>query len=271
MHLAFIGFGEVGQRFAHDLRGRPDLTIAAYDIKVHDPEAVGQLRAIAEAAGVRVADSMAAAIAGADMVVSAVTAMAAKAVAETALGLLGPDQTFLDINSVSPMLKAGVSEAFHAAGRHYVEGAVMAPVAVPGISVPILGGGARAAQVAGWLNPLGFRMTPVSDQVGRAAATKLCRSIMIKGIEALIIETEAAATHWGVTADVFASLAETFPSIDWPNLAAVMSARVRRHGMRRAGEMRECADMLAELGRSSDLARSIADLHERHASAKSDA
>lgn len=265
MRLAFIGFGEVGQRFSSDLQQRSGVDIAAYDIKLDDAATAAPLRTQADALGVQAADSLAAAIDGADIVISAVTAMSARTVAEAALGSLVQGQIFLDINSVSPMLKASLSKDFLSAGRHYVEGAVMAPVAVPGIAVPILGGGAMVGEVADRLNPLGFKIAPVTDTVGRAAATKLCRSIMIKGIEALIIEAEAAATHWGVTEDVFASLGETFPSIDWQKLAGVMSARVRRHGVRRAGEMRECADMLAELGRSPDLALAVADAHERHA------
>jgi 3-hydroxyisobutyrate dehydrogenase-like beta-hydroxyacid dehydrogenase len=274
MRLAFIGFGEVGQRFGGQLAGRPGTSVVAWDIKFPDPVTGAPLRAAAEAAGIRIARDAADAIEGAGIVVSAVTAMAAAEVAEAAVGLISADQIFMDINSISPGTKARLSALYLSHGRHYVEGAVMAPVAEPGIAVSILSGGERAADVAERLNPLGFRITPVTPIVGRAAATKLCRSIMIKGLEALIIRASTAARAWDVEDDVYRSLAETFPSIDWPRLAETMSARVRRHGIRRAAEMRECGEMLDELpqmaetpgaARAGDIARAIADVHEDHA------
>jgi 3-hydroxyisobutyrate dehydrogenase-like beta-hydroxyacid dehydrogenase len=274
MRLAFIGFGEVGQRFGGQLAGQPGTSVAAWDIKFPDAVAGAPLRAAAEAAGVRIGRDAADAIDGAGIVVSAVTATAAAEVAKAAVGLVSADQIFVDINSISPGNKAQLSALYLSRGRHYVEGAVMAPVAEPGIAVSILSGGERAADVAERLNPLGFRITPVTTIVGRAAATKLCRSIMIKGLEALIIRASTAARAWDVEADVYRSLAETFPSIDWPRLAETMSARVHRHGVRRAAEMRECGEMLDELPqlagtpgtvRAGDIARAIADVHESEA------
>jgi len=97
---------------------------------------------------------------------------------------------------------------------------------------------------------------------------KLCRSIMIKGIEALIIDCAVAASKWGVESEVFTSLAETFPATDFSLLAQTMAERVRKHGIRRAAEMREAAGMLEDLGLNSALARAVADAHERAAGAQ---
>jgi len=98
---------------------------------------------------------------------------------------------------------------------------------------------------------------------------KLCRSIMIKGIEALIIDCAIAASKWGVESEVFASLAETFPATDFNLLAQTMAERVRKHGVRRAAEMREAAGMLEDLGLNGSLARAVSDAHERAAGAQS--
>ena len=144
----------------------------------------------------------------------------------------------------------------------------MAAVAKPGIRVPILAGGRAAAAAAERLNALGMNLTAVAIEHGRASAMKLCRSIMIKGIEALIVDSTAAAQAWGVEAEVFASLAETFPSIDWPAQAAYMSERVATLGIRRAAEMREAAEMLTDLGREPSLSRAVADAQERGAARK---
>jgi 3-hydroxyisobutyrate dehydrogenase-like beta-hydroxyacid dehydrogenase len=134
--------------------------------------------------------------------------------------------------------------------------------------VPILCGGPYAQEAADLLNPLGMNMTPVSTEPGRASAMKLCRSIMIKGIEALIVDCAASAKAWGVEKEVFGSLQETWPSIDFAELANYMGQRVRQHGIRRAAEMREAAMMVADLGRNEGLCKAVADAQERGAERK---
>lgn len=62
----------------------------------------------------------------------------------------------------------------------------MAPVSPQRLKVPILAGGAAAMATAEKLNALGMAIRPVATEIGRASATKLCRSIMIKGIEVLM-------------------------------------------------------------------------------------
>lgn len=84
-------------------------------------------------------------------------------------------------------------------------------------------------------------------EVGTAAATKMCRSIMIKGLEALLTECVLGATRYGADERVFASLAETFPGIDWPKLATYMVGRVVVHGERRAREMEEVVETLRSI------------------------
>jgi 3-hydroxyisobutyrate dehydrogenase-like beta-hydroxyacid dehydrogenase len=265
--FAFIGFGEVGKRFARDLLADAGVRIAAYDIILEDAARRPALIEAARAIGVAAMDTPALACRGADIVVSAVTADQTEAVARTAAGLLQAGQIYLDVNSASPATKTRAAAAVEKAGAHYVEAAVMAPVLKPGIKVPILAGGPAAEVAAARLNALGMNLTPVAREHGRASAIKLCRSIMIKGLEALIVDCARASRHWGVEREVYASLGETFPSIDWPALADNMGERVATHGIRRAAEMREAADMLAELGLVPDLARAVADAQQRGARA----
>lgn len=263
IRLAFIGYGEVGQLFARQLLARPGVAISAFDLKLRDPAQAAPLEAVAAQDGVTLAGNAAEAAHRAEIVISAVTASSARDVALEAAGYLTEGQVLFDLNSASPRTKADCGAHLAGRGLAYVEGAVMAPVAEPGIAVSILAGGSHAEAVANRLNPLGMTIRVVSETIGRASATKLCRSIMIKGIEALIIDSARASEAWGVSEDVFASLATTFPGQDWAKLAALMDSRVARHGIRRAAEMREAAQMLAELGRSPALSEAIADAHER--------
>jgi 3-hydroxyisobutyrate dehydrogenase-like beta-hydroxyacid dehydrogenase len=92
-----------------------------------------------------------------------------------------------------------------------------------------------------------------------ASAIKMCRSVMIKGLEALVIESYATARAYGVEEHVLPTLQETFPSIDWQQTGAYFFSRVVQHGQRRAEEMREAAQTVNEAGFEPFMARAIAD------------
>jgi 3-hydroxyisobutyrate dehydrogenase-like beta-hydroxyacid dehydrogenase len=234
LNISFIGFGELGQRFARDLAARPDVALSAYDIVFDDPAKRDACRAAAASRNVTPSPSLPAVCLGAAIVISAVTADQVEAVAATAAQHLTPGQIFLDVNSASPATKRRAAKLVEASG----------------------------AEV---LNAIGMNLSPVAVEHGKASAIKLCRSIMIKGLEALIVDSARASKHWGVEREVYASLTGTFPSIDWPRLADDMAERVATHGRRRAAEMREAADMLAEIDIDPGLARAVSDAHKRGA------
>jgi 3-hydroxyisobutyrate dehydrogenase-like beta-hydroxyacid dehydrogenase len=95
---------------------------------------------------------------------------------------------------------------------------------------------------------LGFAPKVVSDQLGVASATKMCRSVMIKGLEAMVIESFTTARHYGVEDAVIRSLVETFPGIDWEKQAAYFFQRAIEHGRRRSEEVLEVAVTVGEAG-----------------------
>jgi 3-hydroxyisobutyrate dehydrogenase-like beta-hydroxyacid dehydrogenase len=265
--IAFIGFGEVGQTFSRGLMTNGAAGSRAYDL-LFGSEAGHRLESAAHEIGVACGASPAEAGAQARFVFSAVTADRAEAVALEAASWLTPGQIFVDVNSAAPSTKQRAAKAVEASGADYVEAAVMAPVLKPGLKVAILAGGPKAEAAAAVLNGLGMNLTPVSETFGRASAMKLCRSIVIKGLEALMVDCAAACETWDVKDAVFASLHATFPSIDFHALAAGMRERVATHGVRRAAEMREAAEMLAAGGLAPGLASAVADAQERGARRK---
>ena len=131
-----------------------------------------------------------------------------------------------------------------------------------GIRVPMLLGGALAAELAEALNAMGMDAKAVAPDIGVASAIKMCRSVMIKGLEALVIESYSTARAYGVEDHVLPTLAETFPSIDWAQTGAYFFSRVVQHGQRRAEEMRECAHTVAEAGLAPNMASAIAAKHQ---------
>ena len=205
MRIALIGCGEVGRILAEDLAPAGH-ALSVFDLK---REATA---AFAEKLGIALAPSHAAAVEGAALVVSAVTASQAVAVAEAAAPGIAKGAFFLDFNSASPGAKIRAAGVIDAAGGRYVEGAVMTSVPPYRIKVPLLLGGPHASELTPVLNGIGFAAKVASDQLGVASATKMCRSVMIKGLEAMIIEAFTTARHYGVEDAVPASRTVTATS-----------------------------------------------------------
>jgi 3-hydroxyisobutyrate dehydrogenase-like beta-hydroxyacid dehydrogenase len=245
--VALVGYGEVGRILAEDLRQR-GITVAACDIKLADAAAAGPLRQHAEAHAVALSPSHAEAVVGADLVISAVTASQTVTAAEACAPALGAGAFFLDFNSASPGAKQRAAALVDGVGGRYVEGAVMTSVPPYRSRVPLLLGGASADALCPSLNALGFTARVASARLGVASATKMCRSVMIKGLEAMVIESLTAARSYGVEDAVLASLQETFPGIDWERQATYFFQRVIEHGRRRSEEMREAAQTVREAG-----------------------
>lgn len=245
--IGLVGYGEVGRILAEDLRARGLARINAYDVKLGGPDEA-PLREHAEQHGISLAASHADLAAGADLIVSAVTASQAVPVAQVCAPVLRAGTWFLDFNSASPGAKIKAASFVSVAGGRYVEGAVMTSMPPYRIRVPLLLGGPNAAVLEPLINALGFDAKVASDRLGVASATKMCRSVMIKGLEAMVIESFTTARAYGVEAQVLASLAETFPGIDWEKQGSYFFQRVIQHGRRRAEEMREAAQTVREAG-----------------------
>ena len=246
MRVALIGYGEVGRILAEDLRAA-DVAVTAFDLKLH-AEAGEPMREHALLHGVVLVDSHVEAVRRAGLIVSAVTASQAVPVAASCAPGLAADAFFLDFNSASPGAKIRAAGLVNDAGGRFVEGAVMTSIPPYRIRVPLLLGGPDAAALLPHLEALGFAPRLASARLGVASATKMCRSVMIKGLEAMVIESFTAARHYGVEDAVIASLRETFPGIDWEQQASYFFQRVIEHGRRRSEEVREVAETVREAG-----------------------
>lgn len=260
--VALVGLGEAGALLAEGFV-QAGLQVKAFDIKLQDATQASAMRERAQACGAQMCDTLALAVQGVDLVVSAVTASSATAAAVAVAEHLQPGQFFMDINSVSPSTKQKDFDAIAGAKGHYVESAVMAPVPPYGIKVPMLLGGERAADLSQALNALGLKTKAVATDVGVASAIKMCRSVMIKGIEALTVECLTAARRYGAEQAVLASLAETFPSMGWTQQQPhYLISRVAEHGRRRAAEMREVMETLEDVGVTPRMADATARLQD---------
>ena len=244
--VSFIGFGEAGQAIAAGLRDSGIERIAAWDILF--PDAAGApLKAAGDSIGVRLANSAADAVAETDMIVSAVTAASSLEAARSVAPHLTAKPYYLDINSVSPGRKQETAKLLGGRAR-YVDVAVIAPIHPLRHRTPLLISGPHAEEISPLLRELEMQLAIVGADTGNAAAIKMIRSVMIKGIEALTLECFLAAARAGVLDEVTASLKNNYPSLDWAKIADYNLERMASHGERRAAEMEESAATLRELG-----------------------
>lgn len=251
MRFAIVGFGEVGGIFARDL-----LAGGAEGIVAWDTAPAARERAAAMA-GVTPAASAEAAAGGADVVFVCVTAGSVDQAMAALAGTLGHRPFVVDVNSIAPAAKIEAGRTVSAAGGRYVEAAVMASVPPKGLRTPMLLGGPDAPDFAAAMAPWAMDLTVFSPGIGRASSVKMCRSVMVKGLEALTTECMLAARHYGVEDDVLRSLSDTLPHEDWRGLARYVIGRALIHGKRRSEEMREVARTVAEAGVEPLLSRAI--------------
>jgi 3-hydroxyisobutyrate dehydrogenase-like beta-hydroxyacid dehydrogenase len=246
--IGFVGFGEAAFHITRGLREAGMRSFVAYDIHTLTAGRGEKIRSRAQETETRLLASNAELAECADWIFSAVTSDQAAAAAEQNAPHLDATHLYADLNSVSPAVKKSIARTISGSGARFVEVAMMQPVPPYGHRVPILAGGEAALEFQQRMATHGMRIEVVGKDVGTAAAAKMFRSIMIKGMEALITECVLAAGKYGAEDAVFASLAESYPGIDWPRLADYMVGRVVEHGERRAREMEEVAETLRALG-----------------------
>jgi 3-hydroxyisobutyrate dehydrogenase-like beta-hydroxyacid dehydrogenase len=244
--ISFIGFGEAGQAIASGLRDAGIECIAAWDILFPNLAGV-PLKAAGESIGVRMASSAGDAVRETDIVISAVTAASSVDAARSVAPHLTGNPYYLDINSVSPGRKQETAQLLGDRAR-YVDVAVVAAIHPARHRTPLLISGPYAEEISPLLGELDMQLAVVGPEIGSAAAIKMIRSVMIKGIEALTLECFLAASRAGVLEEVTTSLKNNYPTLDWAKITDYNLERMASHGERRAAEMEESAATLRELG-----------------------
>lgn len=256
--LTFIGFGEAGAAIAEGWGNTPPATLAAYDIKTEDPATAAPKHEAYKRLNVAGADTLAQALEGATCIFSTVTADQAIKVATNAAPLLAPGTLFFDMNSCAPSSKRKSAAIIEEAGGRYVDTAIMAAIYPNMHKTAMLVSGPHAETAMDLMKS--FDMSPrlIEGDVGTASTIKMIRSIMVKGMEALVVECVLSAVREGVDEEVLGSLEKNFPGFDWPKRSAYMLERCMVHGVRRAAELREVAKTVDDLGLPNRMATATA-------------
>lgn len=259
MKIAIIGFGEAGKMFAEHLASYAE--VHAYDIKQNTANA-----AQAKQIGVQFQTNLADAMFDAKFVLSLVTAEQASIVAKDVAAHLRPAQYFFEMNSVAPLTKQANARSC----PNLVDIAIMAPVYPQKASVPLLIAHPAGEMLSRELSELGLNSRFVGPDVGRAAAIKMCRSVVIKGLEALTLECFQTARFYDVEDEIKSSLDASFPGMGWrEGRVEYWFERVATHGLRRAEEMREVAKTVSAAQVKSEMSACVAQIFDQFVREKS--
>lgn len=242
--FGIIGVGEAGSAIAAGLREAGADTVLGYDSRADDPVVAGR----AAAAGLPLVGSLAELTARADLLTCLTSATSALAVATSVAPHLEHRHVYSDWNSASPQLKMRVAAIVRPTGARFVDGAVMAAVPPHRHQVPVLLSGDGAEEFASAVYGLGMRLEVLGTEPGAASAVKMFRSLLVKGLEALILECVVGAHEFGAAKRVLDSMNGSLPMGDWDELASYLIGRTVRHGARRAEELRQVAVTLADAG-----------------------
>lgn len=246
--LGFIGLGEAAFHIARGLHGEGLQGIRAYDKFWNVPPQSDLVAQRAGEASVALAPSLQALVEGCDIVISAVSANLAVPLARESAAWLRPGQVYADLNSAGPQTKIEAAAIVAPTGAAFVDGAIMGTVPGLGHKVPTLVCGDGAQRFADALRPFGMQLTVLEGAAGKASASKMLRSIFMKGVVALLLETVLAGHEYGLEDDLLDSIAETFAAGPFLEVANGLIARGVIHAERRAHEMDEVVATLRAAG-----------------------
>ena len=245
--LGFIGFGEAPFNIAKGLKNEGFEEIFAYD-KYWDVKPQGDLIEMrSKDTGVVLLPNLKELVETSDVIVSAVSANMAVPLAKEARSLLKKDQLYVDINATSPMTKEEVDKEISAVCL-FVDCAVMGPVPTYKHKVPVSVSGAGAEKFTQIMAPYGMNITFMNAPAGSASASKMFRSIFMKGFVVLVLEMLVAAHKYRVEEDVLKSVEETLTAGPLLEVINGLVARGVIHSERREHEMTEVISTLETLG-----------------------
>lgn len=249
--LGFIGFGEAAYHIAKGLTGAGLSPIRAFDVMANDPKVGLLVHQRAVEAKIELVPSLPNLAALCDIVLCATSAKYALAIARDAVKCVRPGTVYADLNSASPGTKKQIGTLMAPADVLFADVAVMELVPPHGHKVPMAVSGTGAKRFQESLVPFGMKISFINEIAGSSSALKMMRSIFMKGLTALLLETLTAGRKAGVDKEIMDSISGTIDSRPLADTATMLITRTAIAAERRVAEMGEVMDTLAEMGLDS--------------------
>ncbi|MBR0668897.1 NAD(P)-dependent oxidoreductase [Roseomonas hellenica] len=247
--IGFVGFGEAARCFCDHFAPRDAAELLVFcDGATNRPPYSPAFRDAVTTRGARLLDSLDALLAEAEIVFSAVVVATALPVGRAIAAGLRPGTLVVDINASTPRAKRVVAEAVQARGGRFVDANLMGAVSLYGPGVPLYCSGDGAEDFQATFQPLGLTIDLAGPDPGAAAAVKMLRSVVTKGIEALVVEAMTAASLAGVRQQALQGICGPMDATSFSQFLDMCLRTDVLHAERRAVEMEGVAEGLRELG-----------------------
>lgn len=261
--IGFIGFGEAAFCIAEGLSEEGVHEAVAYDTFKDHPVMGAQVNGRAAKARVTLLDSAPAVADAADVLFVAVPSSHALEACEAVRPALRAGQVYADVSASTPSAKEQVWERIRESGVLFADAAMLGSLPLDRHKVPIVASGNGVQALIERMTPLGMRIEKVGDNPGEASAIKLVRSIFMKGVASLMIETMQAAHAYHVTDQVVSSLAKSMDNIPFESHLNRLIIGTAIHAKRRAEELKGSIQMLEECALDCSMTAASRRKHER--------
>ena len=255
MKLGFIGFGGAGYGLAKGLHEAGLKEVHYHDRLQETQPYADVIRRHAGEIGAEQAPSVAVLLSRVETVISCVTGAMAVSVAKDASPFLGPGHLYIDVNTASPKVKETVAVIVEKTGAAVVDAAMMGAIPTFLHRVPVLASGSGAPRFLESMQPYGMNITVIGATPGQASAIKMFRSIFMKGLLSLFLETLTATHRYGVDEKVLGSIAESLDGVPFLETARLQMTKGAVNAERMAHEMEEVIATLEELGVPAGMSR----------------
>ena len=234
MRVTVFGLGEAGSSIALDLAA------SGAEVQGYDPAEV------ATPEGVVRHEDPGAAVAGSRLVMAVTAAADAQKAIAQAWTEMKRGTIYADLSTAPPGFKENLADTAALRGLAFVDVALMGTVPGSGLSTLALASGPGAADYATIVNGLGGQVEVMGDRPGDAAARKLLRSVVSKGLTSVLIESLEAAEAHGDTEWMWRHLVDFVTEADETLVRRLISG-TPRHIERRIVEMESAQDFLESL------------------------
>jgi len=257
LRLGLVGYGEIGSTLGSGLRKSGLSDVSSYDKYAFDGPYSELIQSRAKQAGVDLVRSQEELARRAELILGVTPGSASLESATAFAPHLRPSHTFVDVASATPKVKQAVADKLSGSGARIGDASIMGGPR-DGHGMAMLASGPAAQPFHALMVPWGMSVEPVGEAIGTASGIKIMRSVLAKGLEALLVECMLGARRYGIDEVVLASFSKFMARASFADTANLLLTTDAIHAQRRAEEAAMSADALSEIGVEPIMTRATA-------------
>lgn len=239
-NIGIVGYGEVGKVFAGGLI-QNNFDVHVYDLLTEQghEEVLKDIKNKGATPALSISDL----VNKSEVILLLVNSAATKDVIASITKTKQKPLTIIDLTTSKPYTKKNCKieiENYHPEAI-YIDGAIMGTVATEGFNVPLLLASENEEIMLTIKKELTMNIKILVGEVGKAASIKLIRSVFMKGLEALLLESMIAAKKYNVDQNVMESISMTLNNNDFNKFG---EALIKTHVIHKNRRYKEILDSI---------------------------